>query len=67
MKEIFRKVNALLDPYKDRDFPISYDEGLNVNTLIKGVGIYLKAVVKEVYSNKGSVEADDYYVIEQWQ
>ena len=70
MKNIFKKVNSLLDYFDDeeKDFPISYEQGLNINTLMEGVGIYTKGKVTEVYSNCGDVEKiDNCYVIEQWQ
>jgi len=70
MTEIFRTVNKLLDYFDDeeKDFPISYEQGLNINTLMEGIGIYTKGEVKEVYSNFGHLqEIDNYYVIEQWQ
>ena len=70
MKEIFITVNKLLDCYDDdeeNDFPISYEQGININTLMEGVGIYLKGEIKEVYNNIGCLEkVDNYYVIEQW-
>ena len=72
MKEIFRETNRLLDTFAqetgEAEFPISYEQGLNINTLMEGVGIYINGEVKEVYSNFGHLqEIDNYYVIEQWQ
>ena len=69
MKYIFKEVNSLLDTFnEDTDFPISYDQGLNINTLMEGIGIHTKGKVTEVYSNCGDIEKiDNCYVIEQWQ
>ena len=72
MKDIFRIVNSLLDTFNENDealeFPMSYDDGLNLNTLMNGVEIYTKGKVMEVYNNFGKIEKiDNCYVIEQWQ
>ena len=72
MKNIFKKVNKLLDTFYQEfaevEFPISYEQGLNINTLMEGVEIYTKGKVEEVYSNCGKIkDVDNYYVIEQWQ
>ena len=72
MKDIFKKVNKLLDTFYQEfvevEFPISYEQGLNINTLMEGVKIYTEGKVEEVYSNCGQIEkVDNYYVIEQWQ
>lgn len=72
IKNVFKEVNRLLDPFDQEigevEFSISYDQGLNINTLMEGVGLYTKGTVIEVYSNSGSIEkVDNYYVIEQWQ
>jgi hypothetical protein len=72
MKEIFKEVNMLLDTFNQEEekveFPISYEQGLNINTLMEGVGIYTKGKITEVYGNCGNIEkVDNYYVIEQWQ
>ena len=69
MKYIFKEVNSLLDTFNENtDFPISYDQGLNINTLMEGIGIYTKGKVTEMYSDCGEIgEIDNYYVIEQWQ
>lgn len=68
----FREVNRLLDTFDqeigEAEFPISYEQGLNINTLMEGIGIYTKGKVTEVYGNCGNIEnVDNYYVIEQWQ
>ena len=72
IKNIFKETNRLLDPFNqavgESDFSISYNQGLNINTLMEGVGLYTKGTVIEVYSNSGSIEnVDNYYTIEQWQ
>lgn len=72
MKDIFEKVNALLDASDDNveilDFPISYDQGFNINTLLAGVEFFTNGKIMELYSNCGSTECiDNYYVIEQSQ
>ena len=78
MKDIFRKVNDLLTPFEERNFPISYEQGLNLETLIEGVGIYtketlikddtcIKNTIEPINSNHGPIKIDNYYVIEQWQ
>ena len=70
MTHIFGVVNSLLDPYRDDDeeCELSYNDGLNINTLMEGVELYTKGKVEEVYSNCGAItDIDNYYVIEQWQ
>ena len=75
MANIFQEVNELLNDYdvfevdaKGENFPISYGQGININTLMEGVGIYTKGKVEKVYSNCGQSEkVDNCYVIEQWQ
>lgn len=70
MTHIFGVVNSLLDPYRDdeEEFALSYEDGININTLMEGVELYTKGRVKEVYSNCGAIiDIDNYYVIEQWQ
>ena len=70
MKSIFSKVNLLLDPFNEKkvDFPISYDNGLNIATLIEGVEIYIKGKVIKLLNDYGCIESiDNYYVIQQWQ
>lgn len=72
MIETFRKVNWLLDTFNqengEAEFPISYEQGLNINTLMEGIGIYTNGKVTAVYGNCGNIESvDNYYVIEQWQ
>jgi hypothetical protein len=67
MKEMFKTVNKLLDVYDEEDtaFPISYEEGINIDTLMSGIEFYLKGKVKKV--KKPNITADNYFVIEQWQ
>ena len=67
MKETFKKVNSLLDVYnEDREnFPISYNDGLNLDTLIEGIKIYTKDSIKKVDNYSGSI--DGIYVVEQCQ
>lgn len=69
MRNIFEKVNSLLDTFnEDAIFPISYEQGLNINTLIEGVEIYTKGKAIELNSNCERLDViDNYYVIEQWQ
>lgn len=70
ISEIFRTVNKLLDPYKEEtdDFPISYNCGLNIDTLMEGIEIYTKAKVEPLANEYGKVEyIDDVYFLEQWQ
>ena len=71
MKDIFRKVNKLLDCFDyetENEFPISYECGLNFNTLMEGIEIYTKGKVFKIHDNCGSLNRiDNYYEIEQWQ
>ena len=70
MIRTFEMVNFLLNPSRDYgdEFALSYDDGLNINTLMEGVELYTKGRVEEVYSNCGAIiDIDNCYVIEQWQ
>ena len=69
MEKIFTEVNKLLDCFDDeeKDFPISYEDGLNVWTLIDGVEIYTKGKIERFKDECGTITIDNYYVIEQWQ
>lgn len=71
MTEIFKKVNSLLDTFNEDDetidFPVSYEDGLNIDTLMEGIETYTKGSVKPVIKNCGELTVDNYYVIEQWQ
>ena len=69
MKNIFRKVNKLLDCFDDNydKFPISYEQGVNIDTLISGVEIYTGGKAKYIKSGCNSLsDIDSYYQIEQW-
>lgn len=72
IKDIFQTVNKLLayrDYYEDDQetaFPISYDRGLNIYTLMYGIALYTKGNVREIESNCGNLKFDNYYYIEQW-
>ena len=70
--EMFEEVNALLDPYdrENNNFPISYEQGLNIDTLMEGVEIYAKGKVREIEEDNGNNTIgyiDNFYEIEQWQ
>ena len=71
MKDVFSEVNHLLDPYnyeEENEFPISYEDGLNIDTFMNGIEIYTKGKVFQVHNNCGSLNRmDNYYEIEQWQ
>lgn len=69
MKNIFSETNKALDYFndEDNDFPISYEQGLNIGTLMKGVAIYTKGTVSELQSNCGDLAINNYFFIEQWQ
>ena len=69
MENIFKEVNELLDTYNENsNFPISYEQGLNIDTLIEGVEIYTKGNCLAFYSNYGVLDGiNNYYEIEQWQ
>lgn len=70
IKEIFKTVNNLLDPYEEHDFPISYEQGLNLKTLVEGVRIYTKDTIEPVKNNhfdSKPILINNFYVIEQWQ
>lgn len=70
MRELFKKVNKLLNNSDSitNNFPLSYEQGINIGTLMKGVEIYTKGRVKLLKNNMGSVPiVDNYYEIEQWQ
>jgi hypothetical protein len=70
MREIFKKVNSLCDPFSDKraDFP-TYDEGLNIETLMEGVETYLTGskVTKLEADYSELPRLDSYYIIDQWQ
>ena len=71
MENIFETVNELLNIFDDdleedeeRGFPISYDDGININTLMRGIEIYTNGKIKKARRN---INVDDCYTIEQWQ
>ena len=72
MENIFSETNKLLNCFdgEERDFPISYKYGININTLMGGIKYYTKGEVIQYYDcyecgDLGHV--DCYYVIKQWQ
>ena len=73
MKNIFCKVNHLLSPYLDedeyekKDFPYSYEAGLNIYTLMEGVCYYTNGQIIEFDNLRGELHIDDCYSILQWQ
>ena len=64
MEQAVRKVNRLLDPYEENDFPLSYDEGLNVDTLMEGLRHYLNGKLYSLEKFSGRIAA--VYQMEQW-
>jgi hypothetical protein len=70
MIKTVKEVNGLLDPFNEEtDFPVSYDEGINLDTLMKGLEVYTNEKVYkmvEVDYNDGLL-LNGYYKIEQWQ
>lgn len=69
MTKIFRETNKLLDcfNYEEKDFPISYEHGLNIDTLMMGIKLYTKCEVVRLHDNYGNLDyVDNYYEIEQW-
>lgn len=71
IEDIFETVNEFLNVFDDeleegekRDFPISYDDGINIDTLMRGIEIYTGGKIKKV---RRKINADDYFTIEQWQ
>ena len=70
MKNIFKGVNRLLDPYRENEeeFPISYEQGLNIDTLMEGVELCTNGKVQKLLSNAGKLgNIENFFVIEQWQ
>ena len=66
MKDVFQKVNSLLGSYdENEDFPYSYEEGINSDTLTKGVGYYTHSEIEKADNFSGHI--DGIYTIEQWQ
>lgn len=71
MKTIFVEVNRHLDTFAQEsgeiEFPISYENGLNIDTLMEGISVYTKGTFCKIHNNMGRLKADNYYEIEQWQ
>lgn len=71
MQKIFTETNRLCDTFSDDEdainFPISYEEGLNISTLMNGIEIYTKGTIKKIENMSGRFEISDVYEIEQWQ
>lgn len=78
LKKVIEKVNSLLDTFNDdkeaKDFPMSYDDGLNIETLMAGVGVYTKSKIKKLEPEDiENVDArrefviKKYFEIEQYQ
>jgi len=70
MEKIFAEVNYLLDPYEEKeneDFPLSYEDGLNIDTLMDGIELYTKGKVDELGEHGYGFFVEGVYEIEQWQ
>lgn len=74
MVATFNKVNDLLnfkydeDSETDENFPISYEDGLNLGVLIDGVEIYTEYTIKYLKDYEGFMPLiENYYNITQWQ
>lgn len=75
MEALFATVNRLLSPYEEgSNFPLSYDDGLNLSTLIDGIQEYLGSEGKitmiqqaSFQNNYCEIPVSRYYFIEQWQ
>lgn len=68
VKKFFKEVNRLLDPYEKHDFPISYEDGLNIDTLMNGIMIRTNGKVfclEDEFDNLGYI--NHFFKIEQWQ
>ena len=68
IEKIFKEVNRLLDPYEENDFPISYEDGLNIDTLMKGVEKRTNGIViclNDDFHNPGFI--NHFFKVEQWQ
>ena len=71
IKNIFESVNKLLNIFdcdleegQERGFPLSYDDGIYIDTLMHGIEIYTNGTIKKA---RGNIKADDCFTIEQWQ
>ena len=74
MENIFSKVNSLLSPFnysnEAEEFLLSYDCGLNIDTLMEGVEMYLEGKIQKLDAKDGYVFNNciyKFYFIEQWQ
>ena len=74
VKKKFRRANMLLSPYsdeeKDRDIGISYDDGLNADTLIEGMKVISDEETDDLtieLTEKVSGNISGAFDIEQWQ
>lgn len=74
MAELFATANKNLSPYMDdmeevqNSFLTSYDNGLNIDTLMEGFNYLAKTISRNLFDGCGEIEnINDYYVIEQWQ
>ena len=72
MKEIFKEANRQLDTFMHElgevVFPISYENGLNLDTLIEGVSILTDCEIVQLKNDFGPLEnIQNYYEIVQWQ
>ena len=66
IEDVFQKVNSLLGSYDENEnFPYSYEEGINSDTLTKGVGYYTHSEIEKADDFSGHI--DGIYTIEQWQ
>lgn len=67
MTEIFETVNKLLNENDtNTKFPVSYDNGMNIDTLMEGIRVYTKGTISSMKHNHGELNFDNYYIIEQW-
>lgn len=72
MLSIFKEVNRLCNIYSDDEevsnFPVSYEDGLNITTLMKGIAAYTNGLITELTNAYiDNPEHLPYYYIEQWQ
>ena len=72
IRKIFVKTDELLscEPYEEEEriLPISYKEGYNIDTLMKGIAIVTNGAVEKMLSSMGPLQRfDNYFVMENWQ
>ena len=69
--EIFANTNKQLSPFyedENNEIPFTYDDGLNIDTLMKGVAHKLECKISKITNEFGRIEKiENYYKIEQWQ